>query len=97
MKNKTSENHRELIRQASKIVSHEWNSQAIFATPNKYFKQSLSTSEQMCRSQIRLVISRSARAMSRNIFYKRINEMKATFYLSLFLLLASLNSKTIAN
>ena len=26
MKNKTSENHRELIRQASKIVSHEWNS-----------------------------------------------------------------------
>ena len=26
MKNKTSENHRELIRQASKIVSHEWKS-----------------------------------------------------------------------
>ena len=26
MKNKTPENHRELIRQASKIVSHEWNS-----------------------------------------------------------------------
>ena len=26
VKNKTSENHRELIRQASKIVSHEWNS-----------------------------------------------------------------------
>ena len=97
MKNKTSENHRELIRQASKIVSHEWNSQAIFVAPNKYFKQSLGTSEQMFRSQIRLVISRSARAMSRNIFYKRINEMKATFYLSLSLLLASLNSKTIAN
>ena len=65
MKNKTSENHRELIRQASKIVSHEWNShleilsrfqvietsmQAIFAAPNKYFKQSLGTSAQMCRS-----------------------------------------------
>ena len=53
MKNKTSENHRELIRQASKIVSHEWNShleiklfssnrnfRAIFASPNRYFTES---------------------------------------------------------